>query len=183
MEKDKLKDIWLMQTNEDLILQPNDIIKKANKIRNRQYTSISIMSFTIIILIIYTFYHAFLEWNSFNSGLVLMISSLSLRILLEIYTVYYKEQKLISMTQKSYQAYLKKFYKNKLIINYVATPICVLTYIYGFYLLLPYFQAIFSYGFYIYIVFSGSLSITFIIGIIIYSIYREQKLLLQLEKK
>jgi|TARA_B110000116_G_scaffold246339_1_gene238006 hypothetical protein len=86
------------------------------------------------------------------------------------------------MAQKSYHAYLKKYYKARQMINYVITPICIAVYIFGFYLLLPYFKEYFSKAFYNYILISGTLSIIVVIAIIIKSTIKEQRFLKKLYK-
>jgi Kef-type K+ transport system membrane component KefB len=182
MENDNLNKLWEMQANDSSNFNPKVIITKAKKQRNGQYTSITVMSLTVIILIIYAFYYAFNQWNTFNLGLILMISSLTFRIVLELFFLYRKEKQLISMAQKAYHAYLKKYYKARQIINYVITPICVIVYIIGFYLLLPYFKEYFSQAFYNYILISGILSLIFVIAIIIKSTIKEQRFLKQLHK-
>lgn len=180
MENENLNKLWEMQANDSSNFNPKEIITKAKKQRNGQYTSITVMSLTVIILIIYAFYYAFNQWNTFNLGLILMISSLTFRIVLELFFLYRKEKQLISMAQKAYHAYLKKYYKARQMINYVITPICVIVYIIGFYLLLPYFKEYFSQAFYNYILISGILSLIFVIAIIIKSTIKEQRFLKQL---
>ncbi|CAL2101553.1 conserved membrane protein of unknown function [Tenacibaculum sp. 190130A14a] len=183
MENDHLNKLWEAQAVDSPNFNPKDLITKAKKQRNSQYISITVMSLTVIMLIVYAFYYAFNQWNSFNLGLTLMISSLTLRIILEFYTLYRKEKQLVSMTQKSYRSYLKKYYKTRLLINYIITPICIAVYILGFYLLLPYFKLYFSEGFYTYIVISGIVSLSIVIAIIIKSTIKEQRFLKELHKR
>lgn len=182
MENDNLNKLWEMQANDSSNFNPKEIITKAKKQRNRQYTSITVMSLTVILLIIYAFYYAFNQMNTFNLGLILMVTSLTLRIILEFYSLHRKENQLISMTQKSYHAYLKKYYKARQMVNYVITPICIAVYIFGFYLLLPYFKKYFSNGFYTYIIVSGVISLIVVIVIIVKSTIKEQRYLKQLHK-
>jgi heme exporter protein D len=182
MENDNLNKLWDIQANDISNFNPEEIITKAKKQRNSQYSSITVMSLTVMVLIIYAFYYAFNQWNTFNLGLILMISSLTFRIVLEFYSLYRKEKQLISMAQKSYHAYLKKYYKIRLIINYVITPVCISVYIFGFYLLLPYFKEYFSKGFYTYIIVSGVISLIVIIAIIVKNTIKEQRYLKQLHK-
>jgi NhaP-type Na+/H+ or K+/H+ antiporter len=176
MENDILNTIWSSQ-NDNAIIDPKTVIGKAKKQRRRQYWSVLIMSLTVIILIGYTIFVSPKHWNNFSLGLLLMISSLVFRIILELTTIHLKESKLISLDSKSYKNYLKKHYQLRLWVHYVVTPICLATYIYGFYLLLPYFKREFSEGFYLYCLISGFGSITVIIGIIIHSIRKELRFL------
>ncbi|MBJ2175554.1 hypothetical protein JBL43_14980 [Aureibaculum sp. A20] len=182
MENDNLDKLWGSQGNDISTYTAKDIITKAKKQRNSQYISITVMSVTVVVLLVYAFYFAFSQWNTFNLGLLLMISSLTFRIVLEFYTVYRKEKQLISMAQKPYYAYLKRFYKIRLLINYVITPVCIAVYIIGFYLLLPYFKEYFSKGFYTYIIISGVISLLGVIAIIIYGTIKEHRFLKQLNK-
>lgn len=183
MENDTLNKLWEVQAKDSLNLNPKEIISKANKQRNSQYISIAVMTVTVVVLLIYAFYFAFNQWNTFNLGLMLMIFSLTFRIILEFYSVYRKESHLIAMPQKAYHAYLKKYYKTRLLINYAITPLCVAVYLLGFYLLLPYFKQYFSKGFYLYILISGSISLIVVMAIIIKSTIKEQRFLKQLHKR
>ncbi len=97
MKNDNLNKIWETLANENYVINPKEIISKAKKQRKEQYTSISVMSLTMVVLLIYTFYYAFSQWNTFNLGLIIMISSLTLRIILEFYSLHRKEKQLISM--------------------------------------------------------------------------------------
>ena len=182
MENDHLTKLWELQAKDSVNFTPQTILSKAKKQRNSQYISIAVMSLTVVLLISYAFYYAFNQWNTFNLGLMLMISSLTLRIILEFYSLHRKEKQLITMDQKSYFAYLKKYYKARQIINFVMTPLCIAVYIFGFYVLLPYFKSYFSKGFYTYILISGILSLSGVIAIIINSTIKEQRFLKQLNQ-
>jgi heme exporter protein D len=183
MENDLINKIWDTQDDNSNLGSPSDIINKAKRQRKGQYITITVLSVTVAVLVFYTFYVSLKGWNSFNLGLLLMISSLVFRIILELASVYRKEKQLLSMPQKMYYAYLKKHYNARLIINYVITPICIAAYIYGFTLLLPYFKDYFSEGFYNYILISGVVSLLVIVAIIIRSVIKEQRFLKQLKEK
>jgi len=180
MKTDNLDALWQSQNDNIDISDANRVINKAKKQRNGQYITIAVMTITLFILIVYTFYFSFNEWNNFNLGLMLMISSLAIRIILEIYSVYKKENQLIAMHHKSYLNYLKKYYKTRMIIHYLVTPLCITSYSIGFYLLLPYFKNYLSEGFYNYILISGVLVIFFIVAIITNSTLKERRFLKQL---
>ncbi|MEQ3656682.1 MAG: hypothetical protein ABNH00_12520 [Dokdonia sp.] len=180
MKNDNLNQLWKNQVGKNEALGPNDIIAKAKAQRSRQYISIAVMAITAMMVLIYAFYFAFPDWNSFNLGLTLMISSLAFRIVLELLSLYRKEQKVISLTHNAYYDYLKKYYKVRLLINGGLTPICFLLYIYGFYLLLPYLEQYLSAGFYTYILISGVITFVVIGIIIVKSILKEHRFLRQL---
>ncbi len=182
MKNDQLSQIWNSQKYDTIIERPNQIIKKAKKQRNSQFISIAVMSITVIILLIYAGYYIGNNWNNFTLGIVLMISSLAFRIILEFVSLYRKESQLVSLDNRSYRKYLKSYYKIRLKVNYIITPICFAIYIIGFTMLLPYFKQMFSKGFYTYIIISGIVSFIVIAVIIIKSVIKEQNFLSQLNR-
>ncbi|WP_445747426.1 hypothetical protein [Polaribacter sp.] len=183
MENDTLQKLWKTQHHNLAKDDPSAIILRAKKQRNGQYFSILIMSITVSILVVYAFIYGFKNWNTFNLGLTLMIGSLTFRIMLEFYSLFRKEIHLISMDHNAYHQYLKKYFKIRLLINYIITPICLLTYSIGFVLLLPYFKSYFSTAFYTYLLVSGFLSIIGVIIIVAKSIIKEMVFLKQLNEK
>jgi len=148
MEKDKLNQLWNDQNDMLQSLSSNDIKKRAKKQRKGQFITILILSITVLVLIVFTIYVGVSQWNNFTLGLTLMISSLVFRVLLEFITLHRKDQQLISLDHKSFREYLKRYYKLRLKINYVITPLCFALYVIGFVKLLPYFKAELSEWFY-----------------------------------
>lgn len=183
MKNDKLNNIWDSQDNDLSLKTPEAIIKKAKTERKGQFLSITIMTLTVIILISFTIYTTINQWNDFTLGLILMISSLVFRILLEFLSLFRKESQLISLDNKSYRSYLKKHYRYRQKINYIVTPICFAVYIFGFKKLLPFFKNEFSSGFYTYIIISGIISLIVIALIVANSILKENRFMKHLDKK
>jgi len=181
MENDKLTQLWNQNKTNSAIKAPEAIIKKANKQRYGQFIAITVMSLTVLILLIYSIYNINNRWNNFTFGLVLMISSLTFRVVLEFVSLYKKENKLISLDNISFKKYLKRHYKLRLTVNYLITPICYIIYIIGFTKLLPYFKKEFSEGFYIYILISGIVSLLVLAIIIVRDILIESNFLKQLK--
>ncbi len=183
MENNKLTQIWKSQKNDVRLEASDSIIKKAEKQRNSQFVTIGILSVTLIIVIAYAFAYASNNWNDFTLGLILMISSLFVRIVIEYITIYRKKSRLILLDNRSFQKYLQKHYKIRLRVNYIITPICFGIYVWGFIKLLPYFKNMFSKGFYIYIIISGIAVLVVLSVIIIRVILKEQKFLKQFSKQ
>lgn len=180
MENDKLTQLWNQNKDNSTIANPETIIKKAKKQRNGQFIAIAVMSLTVLILLTYSIYNINNQWNDFALGLVLMISSLSFRIILEFVSLYQKESQLISLDSISFIKYLKRHYKIRLAVNYIITPICFTIYIIGFTKLLPYFKQEFSEGFYTYILISGIVSLFVLAVIIVKDILKENNFLKKL---
>lgn len=182
MENDLIKNIWNSQVEQSQTGDPSSIIRLAKSQRRHQLGGILIMSMAVFILIGFMIYISNFQWNNFSLGIFLMISTLLLRIFVEITSLFVKQKKLINLDHKSFHLYLKNHYKNRLWINYLLTPVCILFYTYGFFLLLPYFKEELSHSFYRYILFSGFISIGIITGIIFYRIMQERKELNFLKK-
>ena len=183
MKNDNLSQIWKSQENDLSLDKPDLIIKKAKKQRNGQFITIAVLSVTLIILISFTITYANGNWNNFTLGLLLMISSLAFRVIIEFISMYRKESRLIALDNVAYQKYLKAYYRMRLKANYIITPLCFGVYIFGFTLLLPYFKKEFSVGFYNYILISGIVSLVIVALIIINSIAKEHRFLRQLKGK
>lgn len=179
MENDKLTQLWNQNKDNSAITAPEIIIKKAKKQRYGQFIAIAVMSLTVLILLAYSIY-TINQWNNFALGLVLMISSLTFRIILEFVSLYQKENQLISLDSISFKKYLKKHYKLRLAVNYIITPICFAIYVFGFTKLLPYFKQVFSEGFYTYILISGIVSLFVLVVIIVKNILKENAFLKKL---
>lgn len=176
METNKIDELWKDQEVQASLAPPNELIKKAKQQRKGQFTTLLILTLTLGVIAVFTWQYA-RQWNTFAIGLTLMIGSLVFRIALEGVTLYRKEQQLMVLAPKAFQAYLKRHYQNRLQINYFVTPVCFLTYVIGFVMLLPYFKEAFSNGFYTYVVISGFVSFAVLLWIIIRSIRKEQRFL------
>lgn len=183
MENDKLTQLWNQNKDNSTIADPETIIKKAKKQRYGQFIAIAVMSLTVLILLIYSIYYINNQWNDFALGLLLMISSLTFRIILEFVSLYQKENQLISLDSISFKKYLKKHYKLRLKVNYIITPMCFAIYVFGFTKLLPYFKQAFSEGFYTYILISGIVSLFVLPLIIVKNILKENDFLKKLNKE
>ncbi len=183
MENDKLTQLWNQNKDNSTIADPETIIKKAKKRRYGQFIAIAVMSLTVLILLIYSIYYINNQWNDFALGLLLMISSLTFRIILEFVSLYQKENQLISLDSISFKKYLKKHYKLRLKVNYIITPMCFAIYVFGFTKLLPYFKQAFSEGFYTYILISGIVSLCVLPLIIVKNILKENDFLKKLNKE
>lgn len=183
MKNDNLSQIWKSQPSDLSLDGPDNIIKKAKKQRNGQLITIAVLSVTLLILISFTIKYANSNWNNFTLGLLLMISSLAFRVIIELIGMYRKESQLIMLDNVAYQKYLKAYYRMRLRTNYIITPLCFGVYIFGFTMLLPYFKKEFSEGFYNYILISGTVSLVIIAAIIINSLVKEHRFLNHLKGK
>ncbi|WP_298899876.1 hypothetical protein [uncultured Psychroserpens sp.] len=151
-----LKSQWKNQPQQDI---PSDgsesILKKLGGIKRKQIITNVILGATVLILIVF-----FTYIKAYNSGLIsfalsLMIGSLLVRIGIEYFSI--KKLKAIDITVSAsvFSKNMVSYYKKRIRIHYIATPIIILAYCIGFVLMLPSFEKHLSSGFYTYIVFSS----------------------------
>ncbi|PHR88644.1 MAG: hypothetical protein COA80_17915 [Leeuwenhoekiella sp.] len=183
MKNEELTQLWNLQQPQFDAESLNTLIGKAQKQRSTQLVGIVVMSLTIVILTLYALIFTDFRWNAFSTGLSLMIGSLVFRVVLELMTRYRKEQQLINLSPRDFQSYLYRHYRQRRLIHFAITPLCFGVYSYGFYLLLPYFKAAFSTGFYHYLLLSGWGSILAICILVIYKMRTELRFLKEFDGK
>ena len=173
MTNKELNKIWQSQSSMGQIERPEKIIQMARTKREKQLLTIIILSATLLILLTYAWNYLTLKWNNFNIGLVIMITSIALRTLIEIIYVKQKQRKMLSLNQKAFKEYLEEYYRRRMILNYSVTPICFISYIIGFSMLLPYFKETLQPGFYHYVLISGIISLIIIVLFLFKNFYEE----------
>lgn len=129
--------------------------EQAKQVKSKFRLTIGLLSLTVFILISYFATYADLSFTSFSIGLLLMIVSLTIRIVLEwVSTLQFQQlDRLLDFSTFLQQS--TAFYSKRRILHLVITPLLYATYIIGFVLLLPVFKQEFSNGVYLYFVFSG----------------------------
>ncbi len=165
-----LKSQWENQPQENT---PNNgselIVQKINTIKRKQRITNVVLLVTIGILTSFFFYIEAYKYGLVSFALVLMISSLLVRIFIEYISL--KKLKQINITTNAavFNKSMIAYYKNRMRTHYVSTPIIILLYSVGFILLLPSFKKSLSVGFYNYIICSA-----IIILIIMIFYFRQQ---------
>lgn len=151
-----LKSQWENQPQENT---PNNgselIVKKINRIKRKQGITNIVLLITTGILISFFFYIEAYKYKVVSFGLLLMISSLGVRIFIEYFSL--KKLKQINITTNAvvFNKNMTAYYKKRIRTHYVSTPIIILLYSVGFIILLPSFKKSLSAGFYNYIICSA----------------------------
>jgi hypothetical protein len=151
-----LKSQWKNQQQENT---PNNgselIVKKIDTIKRKQRITNVVLLSTIGILTSFFFYVDAYKYGLVSFALVLMISSLLVRIFIEYISL--KKLKHINITTNAavFNINMITYYKNRIRTHYVSTPIIILLYSVGFIILLPFFKKSLSAGFYNYIICSA----------------------------
>lgn len=147
-----LKSQWEKQPKPET---PNDgykeIIKKVNFIKNKQLITNIVLGVTTLVLTGFFFYIKAYKNGIVSFSLLLMIGSLLTRILIEHLSSNKLKKINVTLKATTFKQKMIDYYKKRIKIHYVITPIIVALYIIGFVMLLPFFKQELSNGFYIYI--------------------------------
>jgi hypothetical protein len=179
-----IKTQWKDQKNIDI---PNNghkiIMKKVSDIKKKQKQTNIILFLTILVLIAFFVYIAAYKYLIVASALLLMIGSLAVRIGLELQSIKNLSRLNVNISASSFKENIIGYYKNRVHIHLIWTPIIILIYSIGFVMMLPSFKASLSSGFYTYILVS-SVVILVILSFFIYKqITKELSVLKELTDK
>lgn len=153
--------------------------EQAKQVKTKFRWTMGVLSLVVLILVLYFGTYAGFTFTNFSIGLLLMISSLMVRIILEWFsTIQFRQlDRLVDFSTFLQQS--TTFYRKRRVLHFVITPLLYATYIVGFVLLLPVFKQEFSNGIYWYFIFSGFGSL----GILAWFIYKANCKELSLLKK
>jgi len=154
---DKIKEQWASQEG----VAPTEreyatVMHKIRTVKKNQYLTNVILGATIAVLVYFFIYIAAYNSNRAMLGLSIMIGTLLLRVLLELWSIITLGKMNAMQQMKSFQEALVAYYQRRIRTHYIYTPMLIIGYMVGFVLLLPLFKAHLSSGFYTYIVWSGA---------------------------
>ena len=154
------------------------ITKKVSFLKRKQQITNIVLSITAIILIGFFFYVAAYRVNAAMYGLFLMIGSLAIRIGVEVLSVRKLRHLDMVLNASVFKEKLVAYYRKRIKIHYILTPLAIIAYCIGFMQLLPIFKENLSSGFYTYIVVS-SIVLLLILGLFIAKQIKNELSLLQ----
>jgi hypothetical protein len=181
---DKVKEHWTNQEE----LKPTEtdfkeVLHQIKTVKKKQQITNAILAITIGILVYFFFYVAAYNSNRAILGLSLMIGTLLIRVILELWSIKSLDKMNTLLQMRSFQEAMIGYYKKRIRTHYVYTPLLILGYIMGFISLLPLFEANLSSGFYTYIKYSGIVVLLALSGLIIKQVALELATLRQLQDK
>jgi len=166
-EFEDLKSQWEGQPSPEI---PQDgiqnIKKKMKDIKGKQRGTNIILLLTGLVLIGFFFYISAYKFQTVMIGLLLMISALLVRILIELLSIKTINKLDISEDAANFKSRLVKYYNSRVKVHFIFTPIIILLYCIGFVMLLPSFKDSLSPGFYTYI-WVSSIVLLIVFGILI----------------
>ena len=158
-----------------------DIIKKINRLKHKQRIGNIVLLTTALILTVFFFYI-----NAYSNALVtfalfLMIGSLLIRVFLEYLSIKKLNQLDVTSTTSTFTTNMALYYRGRIKIHYIITPVILLFYCIGFIILMPFFKSSLSDGFYTYIVVSSIVILLIMVFFIGKQIQKEMKILKQIK--
>ena len=179
---EEIKSEWEHQNSPEA---PKDgiktILEKVSSIRKKQRIMNIILSLTILVLILFFIYITAYKNSLVAWSLILMIASLITRIGLELHSLKKLKRLNINKNANSFKQSMIYYYKNRVNVHIIWTPVLIVLYAIGFILLLPSFKQSLSKGFYNYIVIS-SIILLITIGFFIFKqIKKELSILKELK--
>ncbi|WP_298901063.1 hypothetical protein [uncultured Psychroserpens sp.] len=147
-----LKSQWEKQPEQNTPKDgPELIVQKMNILKRKQGIANFVLLTTVLVLIGFFFYIEAHNNATVTLALLLMISALLIRVIIEFFSI--KKLKEIDITENSsvFSSNMISYYKKRIRTHYIVTPIIIILYCAGFIMLLPSFKDNLSSGFYIYI--------------------------------
>ncbi len=181
---DNLKNQWGNQSSPETPIDgAKQIANKMKTLRTRQWTTIAIISITVLVLIGFFFYISAYMVPIVTIGLLLMIIPLIFRVGLEGFSIKTLENIDVSIDTSHFRDRIVQYYKSRMVVHFIATPIIFGLYITGFILLMPSFKANLSSGFYTYIQISSVVVLLALAFMIAQTIKKEIQILKNLQHK
>lgn len=151
-----LKSEW---KNQNQVKIPNDgakeVLKTIKSVQKKQQITNIVLATTGAVLIAFFFYVSAYKYGIVTFGLLLMNGALVLRIGLELSSIKSLEKMNIFVTIEAFKQQMIHYYKKRIKVHYIWTPIIIVLYIMGFVMLLPSFKQSLSSGFYTYVIVSS----------------------------
>ena len=158
------------------------ILETLSSIRKGQQLTNVILAITALVLIAFFFYISAFKFQPTMIGLLLMIGVLLIRIALEFFSIH-KLRSIKPLADASqYTQQIVDYYGFRQKVHFIITPLILITYCIGFYILLPGFKTSLSTGFYSYIIVSA-IVVLVVLGLFIgKQILKELKVLRNLKQ-
>ena len=153
---EQLKKQW----KEQLQQQPSNLdfieLKKAiTGVKRKQGITNLVLLATVAVLIAFFVYIGAYTKSDVAWALGVMIAVLLLRVLIEVLSINKLRKMEVTEDAETFKTNLQHYYKKRLQVHYVLTPLILGAYSFSFWTLLPDFKASLSNGFYTYIVSSA----------------------------
>lgn len=183
-EFDMLKQNWKEQPVQKPTAENFAELKEViTGITKKQKGMNAILLSTIVLLFIFFIYVGAINFSHVALAIGVMILALLIRIGVEVYSIKRITKASTADNIEYFKKRLKNYYKERIVIHTILTPILIATYSYAFSTLFPDFKATLSKGFYNYIVYSSVVLLFLLILLIFFQVRKELRVLKELNKE
>lgn len=171
----ELEEIWKQQpagAKADADTLINKAIQQQKTLQFRQRSTIVILLATVLVLGWYFLFYLSIENTTIQLSAALMIGSLAIRILAEMISHWQLMHVDLLQSLKQYVQQFTRFYTWRQWIHFVLTPLVMLCYSLGFIWMLPLFKENMTQGWYLYILFSGTI---FLVGFSVFLFWNTRR--------
>jgi len=152
-------------------------------VAKKQKMTNAILLATAGVLVIFFFYIGAMHVGDVALAIGGMIAALVIRVLVEFFSISYLKNMTTTSSIQHFKERLAHYYRNRVGVNLILTPILLAGYSYAFWTLLPDFKVSLSEGFYSYVVYSSIVLLVFFVGFIGYQVHKELQVLQELKRE
>ena len=181
-EFEKLKENWKEQPDQKPSAENFAELKGViTKITKKQKGMNAILFTTIVALVIFFIYVGAINSNHATLAIGVMILALVVRIGVEVFSIKRIKKASSVANIEVFKQKLKQYYKERIAIHTILTPILIAIYSYAFWTLFPDFKATLSKGFYNYIVYSSVILLCLLLLLIFFQVRKELSTLKEID--
>ncbi|SHE55622.1 hypothetical protein [Pedobacter caeni] len=159
-----------------------EIIKSSLYIKRKQRATQLILMVTVVALLCFFLYTSAFKNTQSTWGMLLMISSLFFRVVIEFFSGAKFKSLAPTLQFKEFSKKMMAFYKSRLLIHFLITPVLFILYVIGFMIMLPIFKLHLSAGFYHYVIISSILIFMVLILVISIQITKELRIINEMKR-
>jgi hypothetical protein len=183
MEFKNIKSEWENQPLKEAPKRGLEMVKKkVNAIKNKQKITNIVLTITVLVIAGFFMYISAYKEPKVRFSLLLMMGAVVIRIVIEIYSRKKLRKLSVVSNLQRFKKNLTSYYKKRKVVHYIITPLLIFIYSYGFVLLLPFFKASLSSGFYNYIKTSSIVLLVVFCSFIYFQIKKELLALKELQQ-
>ncbi|WP_405370157.1 hypothetical protein [Nonlabens sp. Asnod2-A12] len=116
------------------------ISNRVNRLKNKNRITIAVLIATVAVLVAYLIWVGYTAPVSFYVGLFLMVGSIAYRVIAELFSTQKLAKIALDNSYNNYKSAIEKYYRSRLILHKVLTPIILVVYWLGFIMLIPTFK-------------------------------------------
>ena len=183
-EFEQLKNIWKDQSIEGPMASDFSALKSGiDKVSDKQKITNRVLLGTVAALVLFFFKIGAMAFSDVVLAIGTMIAVLIIRVLVELFSIHYLKNLTATNHILNFKLKLQKYYRKRIWVHLVLTPILLAVYSYAFWTLLPDFKLSLSEGFYNYVVYSSIVLLVFFVCFIGNEVRKELNVLKELKRE